>query len=329
MKTFWEKLQEKTEKEKKPFLVQAPMENVTDVVFREMINICGRPDVFFTEFTNTDGLCSRGKDGVSHRLQFTKNQHPIVAQIWGNNPENYYQSAMILKKQGFDGIDINMGCPDRDIVKKGSCAGLINNNSLVREIYLATKEGAGNLPISIKTRLGLNKIETEKWIGFLLGLDLAALTIHGRIAKEMSKFPANWEEIGKVVKIRNEMEKKTIIIGNGDIQNKEEAFEKYEKYHVDGIMIGRGIFSNLWVFNRDNENKIYNSNDKLNLLIKHITLFENTWKNKKPFEVMKKFYKIYISDFPNASDFRLSLMEAKDSESSIAMIKNKINENII
>ena len=155
MGNFWTEL-------KKPILIQAPMEDVTDTVFRQIITKCGKPDVFFTEFTNVEGMCSKGRDKVGKRLKFTAIEHPIVAQIWGNNPKNYLETAKLIRKMGFDGIDINMGCPEKSVIKKGSCAALINNHSLAKEIILATRKGAGGLPISVKTRIGVKDIQTEE-----------------------------------------------------------------------------------------------------------------------------------------------------------------------
>ncbi len=308
-----------------PFFVQAPMENVTDVVFREIIAFCGKPDVFFTEFTNTDGLCSKGKDAVAKRLLFTKNQRPIIAQIWGTNPDHYFQSSKMLVEMGFDGIDINMGCPERSIVSHGSCGGLIKNPQLAKEIIEATKQGSeNNLPISVKTRIGFNNIQTEEWCGFLLDQDIAALTIHGRTVREMSKVPAHWDEIAKVVTIRNEKKLKTKIIGNGDVENYQDAIAKKKMSGVDGIMIGRGIFTNLWIFNPDIDPETIPTEEKLQLLIRHIKLFDETLKGSKPFDLMKKFYKVYVSGMPNASEFRMELMEKKTPAETIAFLRTKM-----
>src|SRR3989344_1057321 len=309
MSNFWKEL-------KKPILIQAPMEDVTDTVFRQIIAKCGRPDVFFTEFTNVEGLCSRGRDRVGKRLIVTEKERPIVAQIWGNNSKNYLETAKLIKKMGFDGIDINMGCPEKSVVKKGSCAALINNHPLAKEIILATREGASGLPISVKTRIGIKNIHTEEWAEFLLGFNLDALTIHARTVAEMSDIPAHWDEIKKVVKLRDSMKKKTLIIGNGDVKDLRDAEEKYRKYNVDGIMIGRGIFDNLWLFNKNVNPENISYQEKLKLLIKHLELFDRTWGSfdrlrTKNFALMKKFYKIYVSDVPDASEFRSKLMELK------------------
>ena len=260
MKNIWNTLE-------KPFLVQAPMEDVTDTVFRQIIAKCGKPDVFFTEFTNVEGMCSKGRDHVGRRLIFTSVERPIVAQIWGLDPSKFFETAKMVKDMGFDGIDINMGCPEKSVVKRGACAGLIHNPTLAKEIIEAVKKGAGDLPISVKTRIGIKEIETEVWIEFLLKQNLDALTVHGRTVKEMSDVPAHWDEIGKVVKLRDKLNVNTLIIGNGDIKSLDDALEKHKKYKVDGIMIGRGIFENLWIFDKKINPQNISSEAKLKLLI--------------------------------------------------------------
>lgn len=330
MKNFWNEL-------KKPILILAPMEDVTDTVFRQIVAECGRPDVFFTEFTSTDGLCSRGFEKVAERLKFSANEHPIVAQIWGNDPNKYFESAKIIAglalsgaegarpelAEGFDGIDINMGCPDKTIVSHGCCSGLINNPSLAEKLISSAKKGAPGLPISVKTRLGYKDVNME-WIKFLLGQNLDALTIHGRTVVEMSGVPAHWDEIGKVVELRNSLSIQTLIIGNGDVKSLDDANEKYKKYKVDGIMIGRGIFENLWMFNKNVNPKNISYKEKLKLLIKHIELFDKTWGKNKNFSIMKKFYKIYVSDVEDASDFRAKLMTLNNAKETIEFIKTKL-----
>lgn len=309
MNDFWQKLP-------KPFLVQAPMENVTDTVFRQIIARAGKPDVFVTEFTSTDGLMSKGKEAVSKRLLKTEVEHPLIAQIWGNDPKKYTEVAKMLVEMGFDGIDINMGCP----VVRGSCASLIKNPELAAQIIAATKEGAPHLPISVKTRLGWNKIQTEEWIGFLLRQNLDALTVHARTRSEMSKVPAHWDEFTKIIELRNTINKRTMIIGNGDVLSYADAMKKHATYGVDGIMIGRGIFHNLWIFNKALDPATIPVETKLKLLVEHIELFDSTWGNKKPLEILKKFYKVYVSGLSNASEIRMNLMECKTKEQTLTYI---------
>ena len=319
MNTFWQDF-------KKPIKILAPMENVTDTVFRRVIARTGRPDVFFTEFTAADAICSEGYDHIAKgHLLFTNEETPLIAQLWGKNPENFYKSTEIVKKMGFAGIDINMGCPDRVIIRNGSCGALIKNPELAKEIFLAVKRSVGNtLPVSIKTRLGFYEVKTEEWIGFILNLHPDALTVHLRTVKEMSKVPAHWEEMKRIIALRDKISPHTIIIGNGDIVTKKQLDVVVDKYKLDGVMVGRGIFQDPWFFNKKIKNEDVFLSEKFQLLIDHITLYENTWKGSKPAEVMKRFYKIYVSDFRDAAEFRMSLMEAPTLKDTIVLLKEKI-----
>lgn len=313
MKNIWQNLP-------KPFFVQSPMENVTDTVFRQIIASIGNPDLYFTEFINADGIIHGRSKYIENCLKLTKIEHPIIAQIWGNNPEHYILASKIIADLGFDGIDINMGCPVRKVIKNGFCAGLIKNPSLAQELYLAALEGSNGLPVSIKTRIGYNQIITEEWIGFLLKLKPAAISIHARTALEMSKVPVHAEEFGKAVKLRNKINPETIIVANGDIENRNQGLNIVKKYNVDGLMIGRGLLHNPWVFSSKKNIEEISIQERLELLKKHIKLFDKTWENNKNFEIMKKFYKAYIHGFDNAADLRLQLMQyhtAKDTLSKL------------
>ena len=302
MTNFWQKL-------KRPFYVLAPMEEVTDTVFRQIIISIGPPNALFTEFVNVDGLCSKGREYLLHHLKFSEIERPIVSQIWGMNPEHYYKVAQEIVEMGFDGIDINLGCPVKSVVKMGACAALIENQTLAKEIILAALEGAGILPVSIKTRIGLKTIVTEEWFTFLLQFPLDVITVHGRTAKEKSDVPSHWDEIGKVVTMRNQRKTQTLIIGNGDVMNLIEADEKVKQFGVDGVMIGRGIFYNPWLFNiREVEHSV---EERLDLLLKHTRLFVKTWGNTKNFSNMKKFFKMYVQGFPGASEIREQLMRCQ------------------
>lgn len=357
MKDFWQDLS-------RPFFVLAPMDDVTDYPFRKIVAACARPDVFFTEFVNTDGLCSKGRDVVMRRLKFDETEHPIVAQIWGTNPENYYRSAKIIASLGFDGIDINMGCPVRKVVSRGSCSALIENHKLAGEIIQATQEGAGlapdgsRLPVSVKTRIGLKVEKTEEWVGFLLTTGISALTIHARTAREESKVPARWEEIGKAADLRDKMKVDTLIIGNGDVMSREEGLEKVEKYGVDGVMIGRGIFQNPWVFESNQAGPApeqpqthptlgptpvsgaprsvspatepvqphHSEKERLGVLLDHMNLFEKTWGRRKNFHLLKKFFKIYVRDFDGSSELRAKLMECEDGSSVREVVRGFLDQ---
>lgn len=305
MINFWQNLP-------KPFTVLAPMDDVTDVAFRELVaEYLPRPDVLFTEFVNADGLNSLGKNASLTKLRLTDHQKPVVAQIWGTNPDNLRLAAKMVVGLGFDGVDINMGCPVRAVMKKGAGAALSKNQKLAKEIIEKVKDGAYKLPVSVKTRLGVDKIITEEWISFLLSQKLNALTIHGRIAKQMSDGNANWDEIGKAVKLKDQIAPNTVLIGNGDIKNYQEVLEMHNIHGVDGVMIGRGIFHNPWVFAKSDT--VHRSVDYLDLLLKHLDLYDQMWEGKKNFAMMKKFFKMYVKSINGANKLRVELMDCNST----------------
>jgi tRNA-dihydrouridine synthase len=313
---FWDNLP-------RPIRILAPMEDVTDSVFRRVVSRAGRPDVFFTEFTGADSLFTRARRSVGKRLQFTEEERPIVAQIWGNNPENYLRAARDIRGMGFDGLDINMGCPMKKIVRKGFCSALIDNPSLAGELVLAAREGAGSMPVSVKTRIGVRSIRTEEWCGFLLGLSPSVLTVHGRTTVQQSEGRADWNEIGRVVRLRNAMGSSTLIIGNGDVRRYAEIDEKASTFGVDGVMVGRGIFDNLFFFRGSGED--YNALEpgrKIEYFRRHMALFHETWGEKRNYEVLKKFVKTYIREFSGADDLVDAIMHTHTYEEAEALLRN-------
>jgi tRNA-dihydrouridine synthase len=313
---IWKKLQSN----KKPFYVLAPMDDVTDTVFREIVAKHAPADLMMTEFANADGYCSPGKHAIMSRLKYNPIEGPVVAQIWGIDPKNYYTMAKDMKDMGFVGVDINMGCPVKDMIKKGACSAMIQNPTLAAEVIAATKEGAGELPVSVKTRVGFDKIDTENWIGFLLEQKLDALIVHGRTRKEMSKVPAHWEEVAKSVELRDKISPNTVIVGNGDVLSREDGDAKAKQTSVDGIMIGRGIFQNLFVF--DAEDKKHTQKEMLSIMAEHIKLYEKTWGEHKSYEPLKKFYKVYINNFDGAARLRAKFMETKNAKEALKLIEN-------
>jgi nifR3 family TIM-barrel protein len=312
MKSFWRDLP-------RPILALAPMEDVTDTVFRRIVAACARPTVFFTEFTSVDGLFSRGRKEVIHRLDYTENERPIIAQIWGNTPELFFKAAKLIADMKFDGVDINAGCPEKNVTSHGGGACLIQDPPLMKEIIQATKEGSGTLPVSVKTRLGYKKISGD-WIPFLLEQNLDALTIHGRTAAELSTGPAHWDEIAKAVNLRNDVGKNTVIIGNGDVVDYKDAVDKCSKFGTDGAMIGRGILHNLWVFDKNGMTHMDDHRELLRIMREHIRLFEETWGRRKNFAVLRKFFKIYIQGFPHAGEIREQLMETNTGEDAAKIL---------
>ncbi|HSX09873.1 MAG TPA: tRNA-dihydrouridine synthase, partial [Candidatus Saccharimonadales bacterium] len=252
-----------------------------------------------------------GSDRVSERLIFDPDQQPVVAQIWGTIPESFYKVAQDIKKRGFAGIDINMGCPERTVIRDGACSGLIRTPELAAEIIQATKEGSGGLPVSVKTRIGFEKESIDEWLSFLLKQDISTLTVHLRTVRELSKVPAHWELMPQVVRLRDSLAPHTFIVGNGDVTSLSEIKEKFEAYHCDGFMVGRGIFANPWMFNSQVDLADKTVEEKISLYLHHIDMFKKQWDGVHHFAQLKKFAKTYINNFPAASDFREKLMETK------------------
>lgn len=303
-KNFWQELP-------RPFTALAPLDGVTDVVFRQIVTEIGKPDVLFTEFTSVDGLLSKGSERVLDRLRLRPEEQPVVAQIWGKDPEKFYKVAKLVKKIGFAGIDINMGCPDRTVVKNGTCSALIRNPALAAVIIEATKKGAArHIPVSVKTRVGFSETDLT-WIEFLLKQGIDALTVHLRTVKELSLVPAHWELMPEIVKLKHDLAPQTVLIGNGDILSLDEVLVKHEAYNCDGFMVGRGIFHNPWIFNPEVRLETVTVQERVDLFLRHIELYEKTWGEGKHFQLLKKFCKTYIQNFPGASDVRAEMMEAK------------------
>ncbi len=353
----------------------APMDDVTDTVFRQIVADCAPPDLYFTEFVNVDGLQSVGREKLLHKLQIGPNEGvsrfshldgvqeneekqtsrtngtarafrtklpqqsakssskilgsaqnkadvvrkpvPLIAQIWGKNPDNYYKTTKDLIKMGFDGVDINMGCPVKAVAKDGCCVALVDDRLLASDIIKATQKAAkGKIPISVKTRIG-NKTVDMSWIEFLLTHNLDALTIHGRTGKQMSKVPAAWDKIGEARELRDRLSPATKIIGNGDVMSRAEGLKLADKYRLDGIMIGRGIFHDPFVFanslSSESPWEDYSKEQKIKLYKKHVQLFMKTWKkNERRSISLNKFCKIYINVFDGAKEMRVELMAAKN-----------------
>lgn len=339
-KTFWHKL-------KKPIFVLAPMADVTDTAFRQIIAKYGKPDVFFTEFVSCDGLCSEGRKKLERNLlEFDKKERPLVAQVFGSNPENFYKTAKIIKELGFDGIDINMGCPQDNVVKQGAGSALIRTPELAKQIIRETKRGAGNLPVSVKTRVGYNKSEIETWIPAILEEKPVALTIHGRTRKEMSKVPAHWDLIKRVREIRDEMKSDALVLGNGDISSITEATERIKETGVDGVMVGRGIYGNPWLFSvidkvkkgKPFEDYLATQKEKMKVALEHTKIFEKKFgvntTNKKLFggdgrarslSLMKKHFKAYVNGFSGAKELRIKLMEAESLKELEVVFKDSLD----
>ncbi|HVX48113.1 MAG TPA: tRNA-dihydrouridine synthase [Candidatus Saccharimonadales bacterium] len=317
----------------RPFLILAPLDDVTDTVFRRIVADCAAPDLFFTEFVNVDGLQSPGRPKLLRKLRFTEPERPLVAQIWGKQPDNFYKTARELadgtfaREMGlpegvnFAGVDLNMGCPDKTVVKNGACSALINDRDLANQLIEATREGLdGKLPLSVKTRIGFNEVDMT-WLEFLLKQKLNMLSIHGRTRKQMSKVPADWDVIGEARKLRDKLSPDTMIVGNGDVRNRQHGLELAERYGLDGVMIGRGIFEDPFAFAEHSPWPDMPAAERIGLYKKHVELFAVTWRpGERPIATLNKFCKIYINDFPHAKEMREKLMDADSTDELIRML---------
>ncbi|HCT5851617.1 TPA: tRNA-dihydrouridine synthase [Staphylococcus aureus] len=309
---FWSELP-------RPFFILAPMEDVTDIVFRHVVSEAARPDVFFTEFTNTESFCHpEGIHSVRGRLTFSEDEQPMVAHIWGDKPEQFRETSIQLAKMGFKGIDLNMGCPVANVAKKGKGSGLILRPDVAAEIIQATK--AGGLPVSVKTRLGYYEIDEWKdWLKHAFEQDIANLSIHLRTRKEMSKVDAHWELIEAIKNLRDEIAPNTLLTINGDIPDRKTGLELAEKYGIDGVMIGRGIFHNPFAFEK--EPREHTSKELLDLLRLHLSLFNKYEKDEiRQFKSLRRFFKIYVRGIRGASELRHQLMNTQSIAEARALL---------
>lgn len=319
----------------KPFLVLAPMDDVTDTVFRQVVDSCAPADLYFTEFVNADGLQSPGRVKLMKKLRFEKGETKLIAQIWGLQPENFRKTAEEIadgtfahelglpEGVNFVGVDLNMGCPAKSEVQNGTCSALIKRENwpLAKELIAATKEGLANrLPISVKTRVGFNEVDME-WIEFLLEQDIRMLTIHGRTRKEMSKVPAKWELIGQARELRDKLSKETLIVGNGDVRNRAEGEKLAKQYKLDGIMIGRGVFHDPFAFSKESPWQSISQAERIELYRKHVEKFAALWQhNERPVHTLNKFCKVYIQGFDGAKEMRETFMHANSAQDLLGLI---------
>lgn len=361
MNNFWKELQKKAHQTGRPFTALAPMADVTDSVFRELVagcsrhgEECGGPDVLWTEFVSADGLCSRGREKLLIDFKYNENHRPIVAQIFGAKPDHIFEAVKLCKELGFDGVDINMGCPDRTIEKQGAGACMMKTKGVALEVITAALRAAnGEIPVSVKTRLGYSAIELEDWIKPILVSGISALTVHVRTRKDLSQPPAKWEYMSEIVALRDEHAPHVVLTGNGDVGSLKDAQEKFERYGCDGIMIGRAVFGNPWIFDwersseqgkelhldvtedlpRGYHHTDISHDEKIQTMIRHAHMFWDEYKGIKNFATMKKHIRAYVRGFPGASELRNALMQGADSPTDIERIveefKNsaKVEEN--
>lgn len=314
---FWKEIE-------KPMFALAPMAGVTDGAFRYIIAKYGKPDIMWTEFVSCDGICSPGKNVLLQDLRYDVSERPIVAQIFGATPEHFYRTAQIIQELGFDGIDINMGCPDKNIQKQNAGAKLIQNPELAKKIIAETKRGAGDIPVSVKTRIGYTKNTLDEWLPHILEMEPAAITLHGRTKKEMSDVPAHWDSIQRGVELTKKYygkKERPLVLGNGDIQTLQEALDAVEQYGVDGVMVGRGMFGNPWFFadsaaakkRGHTEEEVVSLQKKIQVMVEHTEKFELLMGVGR-FDLMKKHYKAYVHGFEGARELRARLMATHNGE---------------
>jgi nifR3 family TIM-barrel protein len=336
---FWEKLQ-------KPFFVLAPLADVTDAAFRRVIakysahmrsdGTVGGSDVMWTEFVSADGLILASEEGrrkLIADLLYSEAERPIVAQLFSAHPEHMEKAARLCFELGFDGIDINMGCPDRSIEKQGCGAAMIQNPEKAWAIIAAAKRGSKGqmngkekeLPVSVKTRIGYNTDALEEWLPALLEATPAAVTLHARTRKDMSRVPAKWECVKRAVEIRNACKSETLIIGNGDVINLADAREKANDTGVDGVMLGRAIFGNPWLFHPERDSSTVSIEERLRVMVEHTKLFEELLPHKN-LAIMKKHYKAYMQGFEGASALRSRLMETTTASEIESIVEAFIHD---
>lgn len=317
MKSFWRDLE-------RPFFILAPMEAVTDVVFRHVIKSAASPDIFFTEFTNATGWVHVGDVATGGRLVKTDDEQPIVAQLWGSNDNDMAELATHCAKLGYHGIDINMGCPDKSAIKAGGGVDLIRHPDVASRLIVAAKQSG--LPVSVKTRLGYSSLdEWQVWLDFLLHQQLEALTIHLRTKKEMSKVPAHIELLPEMIRMRDEIAPSTLLIANGDIADRVHGLKIVRQNpSLDGIMIGRGVFHNPYAFEKTPQ--AHTKQDLLKLLWYQLDLYEQYHPlTKRPFDTLKRFFKIYIRDFAGAHELRYNLMQASSVTTVREILRNDLD----
>lgn len=304
---FWDRLP-------RPFFVLAPLANITDYSFRQFMTRYKKPDVLWTEFVAADGLCHpKGRAALIRDLRFDDNERPIIAQLFTSHPENMFEAAKLVKNLGFDGLDINMGCPDKNVMKQGAGAACIKDPELAQKIIRAAMagvqaDGTEPIPVSVKTRLGWNRDDLDEWLPKILETKPAAVTLHLRTKKELSLVPAHWDRMARAVEIARGSG--TLMLGNGDVKTLAEGRQKCAETGCDGVMIGRGVFGNPWLF--DEMKTSVTVRERLEAMLTLTELFVATWGETKSFELLKKHFQAYIAGFPGARELRAALMLTHD-----------------
>lgn len=280
---FWQSLT-------RPIIGLAPMDGVTDATFRHTVALQGKPDVSFTEFTHVHDVC-RGPEFLLNSLIYHEEERPIVAQLYGKDPDLFYQAAHVVCELGFDGLDINMGCPSRSVASSGSGAGLIRTPAVARAIMQATQQGIADwaagqtlagaglkpgrveaiqrmneqrpdarpfarrmIPLSVKTRLGYDVMIVDRWIEHLLTEQPSVISLHGRTLAQMYRGEADWGAIARAVEISRGSG--TLLLGNGDVHSLQDVVRRVRETGVDGVLVGRATMGSPWFFSQKEEARV-------------------------------------------------------------------------
>ncbi len=301
MQNFWSLLT-------KPFSILAPVDGYTDPAYRALVAEIAKPDVLVTEFVSADGLCSVGKEHLLQILRFTEAERPIVAQLFGAHPDNMERAAALVAELGFDGIDLNMGCPERIIVTQGAGADLIRQPGLAVKLIKATIRGAAGLPVSVKTRIGFGQNEVSTWIPSLLETGITALTLHGRTRTAMYSGTADWNAIAEAAKLAREAG--VLVIGNGDVSSLEDGRVRARQYGTDGFMVARGALGNPYCFAEAFASTQPDLGLKLKAMTRHLELFARHLADARSFVTMRKHFVYYLRGYDNTKDLKMALMLA-------------------
>ncbi len=320
---FWDTLP-------RPIVGLSPMDGVTDTAMRYISKKYGQPAVMMTEFTSVEGVRA-GALKLMDDFRYDQSQRPIVAQVFGADPQAFYQTAIVVCALGFDGIDINMGCPAKKVEERGAGAALIQNPKLAGQIIQAVKrglqdwqegisfEGAGVhpniisyleslsnpprklIPISIKTRIGYDKPLAQEWAEHLIEFEPATITMHGRTLEQLYSGVADWDQIGQAAKVVKATD--ILFLGNGDVKSLTEAKKKTKAYSLDGVLIGRAAQGNPWVFT----GKQASPKEKLEVALEHTQKYVEFFPHR-PFFPVRKHLAWYAHGFPSASQVRQRLV---------------------
>lgn len=345
------------------------MDGVTDASFRFVTAKHGRPDVILTEFVNIQSALY-APEMLLRDFTYSEIERPVVAQIYGNTPELFYKVAHIVGALGFDGLDINMGCPARKVAAAGCGAALIREPELARAIIRATRQGlqdwydgqnlkelgirsgaiaafnAANrrrtgidaiadrrlLPVSIKTRLGYDRIVVKEWISTLLEERPAAITLHGRTLQQGYNGNADWEAIAQAAGIVKGSG--TLLLGNGDLQDMPDVYRRVRESQVDGVLIGQSTRGNPWLFAGKEQVKqalrgigalaprpAVSLAERFDVILEHSRHYENLVQNRR-FDGMRSHLLRYCRVLPGAAELRPQLVRVSSARDVEVLLEN-------